>query len=96
MLLLLPIIEVSAASIDNIVNVDVAAPEHERQQSVNRASTERQQSVNRASTECQQSVNNLGCCILYNIRAMLWHLPIINVSAAFIRKRECDMVTAPF
>jgi len=44
----LPIIEVLAACIGNIVNVDVAAPENERQQSVNRASTERQQSVNRA------------------------------------------------
>jgi len=50
------IIEVLAAFIGNIVNVDVAAPENEHQQSVNRASTERQQSVNRASTERQHSV----------------------------------------
>jgi len=35
---------------DIIVNVDVAAPENECQQSVNRASTQRQQSVNRVST----------------------------------------------
>jgi len=40
----LPIIEVLAAYIGNIVNVDVAEPENERRQSVNRASTERQQS----------------------------------------------------
>ena len=63
--------------------------------SINRVSTERQLSVNRASTERQQSVNNLGYCILYNPRAMLQHLPIINVLAAFMCKREIDMVTAP-
>jgi len=52
----LPIIEVLAAFIlGNIMNVDVNAPENERQQSVNRESTERQQSVRRASTERQQS-----------------------------------------
>jgi len=45
--------------------------------------------------ERQQSVNNLGCCILYNPRTMLRHLPIINISAAFMRKRETDMVIAP-
>jgi len=52
---LLSIIEVLVAFIRKIVNVNVASPDNERQQSVNRASTERQQSVNRASTECQQS-----------------------------------------
>jgi len=51
-----PIVELLAAYIGNIMNVDVAAPENERQQSVNTGSTERQQSVNRASTERQQSV----------------------------------------
>ena len=51
-------------------------------------------SVNRASTEHQQSVNNLGCCILYNPSAVLWHLSIINVMAAIMSKRDCDMVTS--
>ena len=51
----LPIIEVSAAFSGNIVNGDVTAPENDRQQSVNRASTERPQSINRVSTERQQS-----------------------------------------
>ena len=46
----LPIIEVLAAFIDNIMNVDVAAPENEGQHSINRVSTQRQQSVNRLST----------------------------------------------
>ena len=58
------------------------------------ASTECQQSVNKASTEHQQSINNLECCILYNPRTILQHLPIINVSAAFMLKRETDMVSA--
>jgi len=55
MLWLLAIIEVLAAFIGNIVYVDIASPENERQQSVNTASSERQQSINRASTEHQQS-----------------------------------------
>jgi len=67
----------------------------ERQQSVNRVSTEHQQSINRASTERQHSINHLGCCILYDSRAVLRHLPIINALAAFVGKREGDMVTAP-
>jgi len=58
----------------------------ECQQSINRASPERQQSVNRASTERQLRVNNLGCCILYDPRTMLRHLPIINLLAAFMLK----------
>jgi hypothetical protein len=62
--------------------------------SINRASTEHQHSINRASTECQQSINNLGYCILYSPRAVLQHVPIINVLAAFMGKREGDMVTA--
>ena len=49
----LPIIEVLAAFIGNIVCVDTATPQNERQQSVNRLSTEHQHSVNRLSTECQ-------------------------------------------
>jgi hypothetical protein len=135
----LPIIEVFAAFIGNIVCVNSATPQTERQQSFNRVSTERQQSVNRASTErqqsinrastehqqsinrasterqqsvnrasieyqksintasteCQQSVNDFGCCILYNPQAVLWQLPIMNVLAAVMRKRDGDMVTAP-
>jgi len=91
----LSIIEVLAAFIGNIVNVDVASPDNQHQQSVNRPSRERQQTINRASTEHQQSINNLGYCILYNPRAVLEHLPIINVLAAFLGKREGDTVTAP-
>jgi len=56
-------------------------------------SLHRKLSVNRASTECQQSVNNLGCCILYYPRAVLRHLHIINLFAAVISKRGCEMVT---
>jgi hypothetical protein len=46
----LSIIEVLVAFLGKIVNVNVASPDNEHQQSVNRASTEHQQSVNRAST----------------------------------------------
>jgi hypothetical protein len=49
----LPILEVLAAFIGNIVCVDTATPQNERQQSVNGLSTEHQHSVNRLSTECQ-------------------------------------------
>jgi len=52
-------------------------------------------SVNWASTECQQSVIDLGCYILYNPRAVLWHLSIFNVMAAVMSKRDRDMVTSP-
>jgi len=52
-------------------------------------------SVNRASTERQQSVNNVGCCILYNPKAMRRHWRIFNVSVAFMLKSASDMVTAP-
>jgi len=51
----LSILEVLATYICNIVNVDVALPDNERQESVNKPSTKRQQSINRASTEHQQS-----------------------------------------
>jgi hypothetical protein len=89
------IIEVLAAFIGKSGNVDITSPDNERKQSVNRASIDRQQSINRASTERQQSITNLGCYILYDSRAVLRHLPIINVLAAFMGKREGDMVTAP-
>jgi hypothetical protein len=94
-LLHLSIIEVLAAFIGKIVNVDVASPDNEHHQSVNRPSTDCQQSINRASTERQQSINNPGYCILYDSRAVLRYLPIINVLAAYVRKIESDMVTAP-
>jgi len=83
-----------AAFIGKTVNVDVASPDNERQQTVNTASTEHQQRINRPSTEHQQSVNNLGCYIMYDSKAVLWHLSIINILAAFVGKREGDMVTA--
>jgi len=92
---LLPIIKVLASFVGTTVNVDVSTRQKQRQQSINRALTERQQTVNRASTERQQSINYLSYCILYNPRAKLWHLPIINILAAFVGKREGDMVTAP-
>jgi H+/gluconate symporter-like permease len=88
---LLTIIEVLATFIGNMVMSMLL----HLIMSVNRVSTEYQQSINRASTECQQSINNLGYCILYDPRAVLQHLPIINVLAAFMGKREGDKVTAP-
>jgi hypothetical protein len=51
----LSIIEVLGAFVDKIVNVNVASPDNERQQSVNRPSTKHQQNINRVSTESQQS-----------------------------------------
>jgi hypothetical protein len=68
---LLSIIEILVTFMDKIVNVNVASPDNQHQQSINKASTERQQSVNRASTEDQQSVNNLVYCILYDSKAVL-------------------------
>jgi len=91
----LPIIEILAAFIGDIVFVDTATPQAEHQQSINRVSIARQQSINTASTECQQSVNDFECCILYNTRAVLRQLPIINILAAVMRKWDHDMVTAP-
>jgi transcriptional regulator with PAS, ATPase and Fis domain len=81
---LLSIIEELAACIGNLVNIDVATPENELQQSVNRSSTERQQCINTASTKCQHSVNDFGCCILCNPRAVMWHLDIVQVLATFM------------
>jgi len=103
---LVSIIEVLVICIGKIVNVDVPSPDNERQHSVNivstecqqsfnRASTECQQTVNRASTEHQQSINNLGCCILYDSRAVLRHLPRINALAVFVGQIESDMVVVP-
>jgi hypothetical protein len=89
------IIEVLLAFIGQIIDVDIALPDNECQQRVHRVSIERQQSVNRASIERQWSVNNLGCCILYGSRAVLRNLPRINVMAAFVGKRQIDIVTAP-
>ena len=91
----LPIIEVFAAFIGNILCVDTATPQNERQQCVNRASTEHQQSINTASMECQQSVNDFGCCIVYNPRPLLRHIPGINGLAAIMSKWDRNMVTAP-
>jgi ABC-type transporter MlaC component len=55
----LPIFEVMAAFIDNMLNIDIATPKNVCQQSVNRASTEHQQSVHRVSTDHQQSINRV-------------------------------------
>jgi len=84
---------VNRASTERQQSVNRASTE--RQQSVNRASTERQQSVNRASTEHQQSMNDFGCCILYNPRAVLRHLPIIEVLACFIGNIVCVDTATP-
>ena len=91
----LSIIKVLPAFIGNIVCVGTATAQNERQQTVNRALTEHQQSINTASTECQQCVNDFGYCILYNPRALLWHISKINVLAAIMYKRDHDMVIAP-
>jgi hypothetical protein len=45
--------------------------------------------------ERPQSVNNLVCCILYNPRAVLLHLPIIEVLAAFIGNIVCIDTATP-
>jgi len=41
-------------------------------------------SLHLSENERQQSVNDFVCCILYSPRAVLWHLSIIEVLAAFI------------
>jgi hypothetical protein len=41
-------------------------------------------SQNLSENECQQSINDFVCCILYNPRAVLRHLSITEVLAAFI------------
>jgi len=46
------------------------------------------------SKERQQSVNEFGCGILYNPRALLRHLPIIEVLAVCIGNiRNVDVAT---
>jgi len=99
---LVSIIEVLVAFIGKIVNEDVASPDNEHQQSVNRASTECQQSVNRALAERQQSVSRASTerqqswvLHLVDSNTVLRHLLIINVLADFVCKRQGDMVTAP-
>ena len=87
--------EVLAAFLGTIVNIDLASPDNDCQPSINRGSSERQKSITTESTECQQSVNNLGCCILYGSGPLLRHLCIINVLAAFVGTWESDIVTAP-
>jgi hypothetical protein len=91
----LAISQALAAFIGNIVCIDTATPHNECQYSINRAWTEHQQSINTASIECQQSGHDFVCCIMYNPRAVLWHIPRINVLAAVMSKRYRDMVTAP-
>ena len=45
--------------------------------------------------ERQQNVNDFVCCILYNPMAVLWHLAIIEVLAAFIGNIVCVNATTP-
>jgi len=52
-------------------------------------------SIDRASTEHQQSVNNYHYCIWYNPRAMLPHLPIIDVLPAIMGNTGRVNVTTP-
>jgi len=56
-----------------MVNVDVATPKNEH----------------------QQSVNDFGYCVLYNPRAMLLLLPIIEVVATFMGNMVNVDVTTP-
>jgi hypothetical protein len=47
-----------------------------------------------SENERQQSVNDVVCCIMYNPRAVLQHLPIIEGLAAYIGNIVCvDTVT---
>jgi len=48
-----------------------------------------------SENERQQSVNDFGCCILYNPRAVLRHLLIIEVLADFIDNMVCVNATTP-
>jgi len=63
----LSIFNVLAAFIGKIVNVDVASPDNERQQTVNTASTERQQSIKTAST-----IVGVAWCIIQEMRYVLY------------------------
>jgi GTP1/Obg family GTP-binding protein len=66
------------------VNGDVATPKNKIQQSVNRASTER-----------EQRVSDVGCCIMYNTRAVRLHLFTIEVLAAFVVNMVDVVVSTP-
>jgi len=48
-----------------------------------------------SENERQQSVNDFVCCTLYNPRAVLRHLCIIDVLAAFIGNIVCVDIVAP-
>jgi len=52
-------------------------------------------SQHQSENERQQSVNDLVCWILHNPRAVLWHLPIIEVLAAFISNMVCSNAATP-
>jgi hypothetical protein len=69
-----------AAFRGNIVSVNIATTENEREQSIHRASTEHQQS---------------SVLYLLNPKAILRHIPIINVMPSVIRNRDRDMVISP-
>jgi hypothetical protein len=45
--------------------------------------------------ERQQSVNDFLYCILYNPRAVLWHLPIVEVLVAFTGNIVCVDIDIP-
>ena len=49
----------------------------------------------KSENERQQSVNNFGCCILYNPRAVIQHLSILGVLAAFIGNIVCVETATP-
>jgi hypothetical protein len=48
------------------------------------------------TNECQQSVNDFWLCIIGNQSCELLHSDIYAVLAAFIGKKVCGMVNAPF
>jgi hypothetical protein len=87
----LPISEWWAAIRGDMVSVNVATPQNNHQQSINRASTEGQQRVNRGSTERQQfSLLNLlksdGYAttwpIIKILRAVMGNTDSVNVATA--------------
>ena len=48
-----------------------------------------------SENERQQSVKDIVCCILYNPMAVVWHLPIIEVFAAFTGNMVCVNAATP-
>jgi len=87
---LLSIIKVLAAFIGKMVNVDVASPDNERQQNINRASTEHQQNINRASTEHQQSINRASTEHQQSInRASTEHQQSVNRASTILGVASC-------